>query len=546
MTAGQIAIGIIAVYLLVLLLLGILSNRVFRGTAADYFLASRGVGSVVLLLSVFGTTMTAFAMQGSSGEAWQSGIVVFGKMASWSGIVHSACFFLVGIKLWALGRRYGYVTQIQFFRERFESDGLGLLLFPLLVALVMIYILMGVIGSGKVISTVTQGALPQLFAHTKGGVPYWLATGTVCLVVLAYVFFGGVRGTAWANAFQTFVFVIVGIITFAVIADKLGGPAAATRMVQEYNPTKLKRGKTEQDVELYKTKLAAFESSPRTSVIKPHPPKDVSQLEFLSYGLIPLSVAMFPHLFQLWLTARSARTFRLTVVAHPVLIMIVWLPCVLIGVWATSAIFDGRAVIPPEGSPNANAILAIMVSKLAAPALGGLLAAGILAAIVGGLDAQFLCVGSMFTHDILAHHRRAVPLNDTQLLRAGRLFVVLVVAASYLLSLWLTESRTIFPLGIWCFSGFAGLFPLVFGALYWRRATKAGAYASTLTTVIVWIWLFQQSNYGKADEVLVLGVLPVIWIVGASAAALVVVSLLTAVPSPGTVAKFFGTSADGR
>ncbi|MEK6674562.1 MAG: sodium:solute symporter family protein, partial [Planctomycetota bacterium] len=161
MTTGAMASIIIVVYLISLIALGLWSARAFKGTSSDYFVASRGLGSVVLLLSVFGTTMTAFAMQGSSGEAFESGIGVFGKMASWSGIVHSACFFLVGIKLWAFGRKYGYQTQIQFFRDRFESDAIGLLLFPILVTLVMVYILTGVIGAGSVIEKFTIGTFPK-------------------------------------------------------------------------------------------------------------------------------------------------------------------------------------------------------------------------------------------------------------------------------------------------------------------------------------------------------------------------------------------------
>ena len=57
-------------------------------------------------------------------------------MASWSGLIHSACFFLIGTKLWYYGKRFGYSTQIQFFRDRFQSNALGYLLFPILVGLV--------------------------------------------------------------------------------------------------------------------------------------------------------------------------------------------------------------------------------------------------------------------------------------------------------------------------------------------------------------------------------------------------------------------------
>ena len=41
------------------------------------------------------------------------------------------CFFVIGVKLWSLGRQYGYTTQIQFFRDRLDSDKIGIVLFPI-------------------------------------------------------------------------------------------------------------------------------------------------------------------------------------------------------------------------------------------------------------------------------------------------------------------------------------------------------------------------------------------------------------------------------
>ena len=77
-------------------------------------------------MTIFGTTMTSFALVGSTGQAFKRGIGVYGQMASWSGLIHSACFFLIGTKLWYHGKRFGYSTQIQFFRDRFQSPALGL------------------------------------------------------------------------------------------------------------------------------------------------------------------------------------------------------------------------------------------------------------------------------------------------------------------------------------------------------------------------------------------------------------------------------------
>ena len=214
---------IIAVYLALLVGLGLGSSLLFRGTSKDYMLASRTIGPFLLLMSLFGTTMTAFALVGSTGEAYREGVGVYGLLASSSGIVHSLCFFAIGVRLWDYGRRFGYSTQIQFFRDRLESDSIGIILFPVLVGLVIPYLLIGVISSGAVINGVTSGSFPEYFEAYNHGVPNWLASLVICLVVLTYVFFGGMRGTAWANAFQTGVFMVLGIVTFYVIAQKLGG-----------------------------------------------------------------------------------------------------------------------------------------------------------------------------------------------------------------------------------------------------------------------------------------------------------------------------------
>ncbi|MCH9023519.1 MAG: sodium:solute symporter family protein, partial [Planctomycetes bacterium] len=65
-------------YLGLLILLGYFSQRYFRGTSQDFFVASRSIGPFMLLMSVFGTTMTAFAPVGSTGKSFEKGIGVYG------------------------------------------------------------------------------------------------------------------------------------------------------------------------------------------------------------------------------------------------------------------------------------------------------------------------------------------------------------------------------------------------------------------------------------------------------------------------------------
>ena len=98
--------------------------------------------------------------------------------------------------------------------------------------------------------------------------------------------------------------------------------------------------------------------------------------------------------------------------------------------------------------------------------------------------------------------------------------------------------QNVFDLAVWCFSGFAALTPLVLAALYWRRATKAGAYASVIATTGTWLVFFTMSGFGGEFTVLG-GVMPaaICWLAGA--VAMVVVSLATKPPAEETVAKFF-------
>ncbi|MGV3533308.1 MAG: hypothetical protein ACO1QR_13130 [Chthoniobacteraceae bacterium] len=153
----------------------------------------------------------------------------------------------------------------------------------------------------------------------------------------------------------------------------------------------------------------------------------------------------------------------------------------------------------------------------------------------------------MFTRDVVQHHFGEHRFSDQHLIWMARIFIVLVVAFTYVLSLF--PPPHIFDLGVWCFSGFSGLFPLVFAALYWRRTTRAAALATVFVTVATWLFLFIRDMAAKGvsggDELLVFGMMPVALIVAVSALTVVVVSLLTQPPSAETVEKFFPAPLKG-
>ena len=171
------------------------------------------------------------------------------------------------------------------------------------------------------------------------------------------------------------------------------------------------------------------------------------------------------------------------------------------------------------------------------PVLTGLLTAGVLAAIMSSLDSQFLCLGTIFTNDVVLHRAGPNKYSDKQVISIARLFIVVIVALTYALAM-VAKDANVFDLAIWCFSGFSALFPVVFASLYWKRATKQGVVASILAALVSWAYFFHLSGYG-GEYFVGPGIVPAAICFFAATIALVVVSLATKPPSQETLKKFF-------
>ena len=532
---------IVFAYLGVVLYIGIFAFRQAHGKeeVEDFFLANRSLGPFVFLMSLFGTNMTAFAILGSSGHAFANGIVTFGLMASPSALVIPLSLFFVGTRVWALGKRYGFVTPVQLFRDRWETSHVGTVIFAVQAALLLPYIIIGMMGGGTTLAAVSAGR-----------VPYWLGSAVVGLVVMSYVFMGGMRGTAWVNTFQTTLFLAFGTISFVVIGWGMGGFGAAAE---------------------------AILASPQAHLLTY---ERTSPLLFLSYTFIPLSSIAFPHITIFCLTARKMSQFKRTVILYPLCIAALWLPCVLLGVMANRATDAPKVVAKLEarqalaadaGTLTAEArsalrakasgddVLLLLLERYAPLWLAGLLSAGIMAAVMA-TDSQILALSTMFTEDVFAHYEGHARFGEAAQVHTGRAFVIGVTIVAYVIALRLPES--IFTVAVqYAFTGFAALSPLLIAALFWRGSTKWGALASTLWVAIgvlgiaafntivpapppgqataVWSLAGQAVLVRTAGGLSVLGLLPVVPMVLVSALLMWGVSALTPKPSPATIARYF-------
>jgi SSS family solute:Na+ symporter len=533
---------VVFIYLIVVLYIGIFAFRKAAGRkkAEDYFLASRSLGPFVFLFSLFGTNMTAFAILGSSGHAFSNGIVTFGLMASSSGLVIPLTIFLVGTRVWALGKKYGFMTPVQMFRDRWECSHIGTVIFAVQAVLLVPYIIIGIMGGGTTLNAVSGG-----------WVPYWFGGAIVALVVMGYVFFGGMRGTAWVNTFQTILFLLFGTVAIIVIGVGMGGFSSAAQAI------------------LNSPALAPLLTRER-----------ISPLYFFSYTFIPLSAIAFPHILIFCLTAEKMNHFKKTVIFYPLCILAIWLPCVFLGVMANRvtdvppirAKQEARRVLATQGktmAPEArddlrekaagDDVILLLLERYAPFWLAGLLGAGIMAAVMAS-DSQILALSTMFTEDVFAHYGGKMRFGEAVQVQTGRIFVVLLTLLAYAVALRAPE--TIFELAIqYAFSGFAALSPLLIAALFWRGSTKWGALAATVWTAaaVAAVAIFQQVVPAPAPgpplvfwpmggtEVIsrtpggtaVLGFMPVVPMVIVSALLMYVVSLLTPKPKPSTVSKYF-------
>ena len=455
---------IVFAYLAVVLYIGIFAfrRRAAREGAEQYFLAGRAVGPYVFLTSLFGTHMTAFAVLGSSGHAFANGVVTFGLMATAAGLVTPVFLLVAGTRIWALGRRHGFITPVQMFRDRWECSHIGTAIFVVQAALLVPYIVIGVMGGGTALEAISSGM-----------VPYWVGCAVVAMVVMGYVCFGGMKGTALVNAVQTTMFLLVGTTAFLVIGYGMGG---------------------------FSQTISDMLATPSQAPLLTR--ERVPPLYFFSYMFIPFSAIAFPHIGIFCLTAKRLTHFKHTAIAYPLCLMAIWLPSTVLGVIANRAAevpaieqkLEARRQLVAPATPLTPAerqvlrrqadgedVVIQLLHHYAPVWLAGLLAAGIMAAVMSS-DSQILALSTMFTEDVFAHYGGRRRFGEQAQVALGRVFVVLVALVAYAIAL--RAPANIFSLATqYGFSGYAALSPLVFAALFWKRSTKWGALAVTLWAV---------------------------------------------------------------
>jgi len=292
---------IIFIYLFFILFLGTSAGRGRESSVVEYIAASRSLGFFVMYFLMGGAIFSAFAYLGGPGWAYSKGAASFYILGYCAlGLVP---WWLWGPRALRAGKKYHYVTQAQLFTDRFQSKALSVIIAIVSILAFIQYITLQMKGSAYVFEVASGGRIP-----------FWAGALIAYVVVVIYVFYGGVRGVAWTNVFQGAFMITIAWILGLYFAYKLyGGPAEMFRQIMEAKPTHLLVGPGT------KMSFAGFSSALLVSV---------------------LGFAMWPHLFMKAYTAQSERVLKQTIVMYPTF-AIFMIPVLFIG-------FAGMMQVTPD------------------------------------------------------------------------------------------------------------------------------------------------------------------------------------------------------
>ncbi len=441
MSFGDLGALCLAVYLVALIGLAEVARRARRDHSPDdHFLASRGLGFFVLLMTLYATTYSGNSLLGYPGEGYRRGyawIISTGMMMS-----IMVTFQILVPKLRPLATREGFVTPGDFLRHRFAGEPLGRALEVAVAALMILalgnFLLAQLVAMGHVTGEVTGGL-----------VPYWVAVVGLAAFILVYETLGGMRAVAWTDTAQGLLMLVgLGLLLHWVAIDG-AGLAGLAREVARVRPE---------------------------AVAVPDWPERwnwISTVVLLGFGGL-----MYPQAIQRIFAARSGGELKRALALMGFMPLTTTFVVMLIGIAAIPR-FAGL------GTVEADTVMPRLLSEWAATSsINAVFAVavfiGALAAIMSTADSVLLSLGSVIACDLLGRDRHD-PATTRTGKRAAALVMLIALGFALMpkLSLWrLIELKM--EILIQCAPAF-----LV--AIHWKRFSARAALCGLVvgTTVAV-------------------------------------------------------------
>lgn len=413
---------LVLAYLAVCVAVGVLATRRVLGSADEYWVAGRRVGTGVNALAIMASLASGGSLVGVLGLAYRDGVPA--TLALFAGAVVG--FPLAAILVAAPLRRLGRFTITDFLVFRYPHRIVRILTPSLIVAALTVYM-------------VAQMKAAGITAEALLGVDYRTAIAVATVVFVLYVSFGGMVAVTVTDVMQgALMFFVMGIAA-VLLTWAAGSPLGALEQATAAAP--------------------AFGRLPEQGG------------GYLSYFVIwAAAIPVIPHIVMRVATARNAHSARVALN----------LATVGYGVMILAAIFviAPVGVLEFPGLTDPDQVFLRIVGEHFPPLLRGLAVAAVLAAVMSTTDAFLLAVSSAIAHDLFGGY---LGKKSPRAQSAARLVATWIVGAAALYWAWSPPEllTRFYTAGVGLLS--AGLFvPVVFG-IWWKRANLAGGIAALLT-----------------------------------------------------------------
>ncbi|MBI4541144.1 MAG: sodium:solute symporter family protein [Gemmatimonadetes bacterium] len=485
METWVIATGLIAVYLLLTIVLGVWAGRRTAVNLEDFLLYGRKAGFVVLYLTVVATYHSAFAFLGSGGFFYAHGIG-FWAAGTWT-ILTGAITYVLGSRIWALGKRFRYITPADMLADFYESEAVRVVTAVVSVLFTILYIQVQAQGLGYIINVASGGRIS-----------FELGTLILLGVAAGYLAVGGVRAVYWTDVLQGLWMYVAIWVGGVVLAYKLfGGPLELWRRVAAERPELLTL------------------PGPRGFFT---PGMWLGMTVTLSFGIV-----LQPHIMIRYYTALSGRIVKWLGATTPIYLMTLYVPAALVGLGGALALPD--LAVPDRIFPE-------LLFRHASPWLTGLVLAGATAAAMSTLDSILHANMTVLTRDVYQRYLVRVA-SQAHYIWIGRFIVLLLLAVGYVLSLTTVDFLVI--LVTLSGSGALQLMPAVLGVCFPTRRllTRSGVLAGIAAGLAALYLTLVVAPHP-------LGLHGAIWSLLVNFVVAVAASRFTRPPSPATVARIHG------
>lgn len=372
---GSFDVIFVILYLLIIAGVSVWSIRKTKSSPSDYFLANRNLGWWVIGASILASNVGSEHIVGLAGTAASSGLV----MGHYE--LHSYIVLILGWVFVPFYMRSMVYTMPEFLERRFNARARRLLS--------IIQLLSYVIAKASV--TIFAGAL---VFNSFLGVDFW--TGAIILVIVTgvYTILGGLHTVMYTEAIQAIILLLGSAVLLFMGLDKVGG----------WN--------------------AMIHSVPKESLNMFRP---LSDPDFPWLGILLASpiVGIWywctdQHIVQRCLAGKNEREARRGTIFAAYLKLLPFFIFLVPGLIAVAMVNQGTLTLTDN-----NAAFPTLVKEVMPMGLRGLLAGGLLAALMSSLASVYNACSTLFTMDI--YQKMKPQASGKELVRVGRIATAVVV-----------------------------------------------------------------------------------------------------------------------